>query len=334
MAPNIRDIARMAGVSVATVSKVINNYPHISPKTKEKVMTVIKDAQFMPNSVARGLVKGRSMTLGMFLTTGLVHPFFVHILAGMEDSLKESGFDLLYLSQVNWNPDYSFVRHCMSRNVEGVVVFGFQRFDLNLDELVQSEIPAIFIDLDMLGKKAGYVTSDNVDGIRKSVRYLKEIGHTRIAFLTGGLESYVGKLRFEGYKQGLADLGLPYLSEYVYIGDFSRESGIEATQKFLSLEHRPTAIVCSSDMGAVGVIEAMKEAGLSVPGDMSVIGFDDIDIATHTMPSLTTIRQDTFGIGQNSIRLLLEIINNANCPPPTMIVPTELVVRDSCAPLA
>ncbi|WP_281884371.1 LacI family DNA-binding transcriptional regulator [Paenibacillus sp. YYML68] len=332
MARNIRDIAKSAGVSVATVSKVINNYPNVSPETKRRVLDIIREEQFIPNSTARGLVKGRSMTLGMFLTTGLTHPFFVNLMVGMESALKDTGYDLIYLAQIDWNPEYSLVRHCLSRNVEGVIIFGFQRDDLNFEEMLQSGIPTIFIDMDMTGPRAGFVTSDNIDGVKKAVRYLTGLEHRRIAFISGLLDSYVGKLRLEGYRQALREEGLPDLQDYIATGDFTKESGYQAMQTFLQLAEPPTAVVCSSDMSALGVMEAAKEAGLSIPDDLSVMGFDDIELAQHLQPPLSTIRQDCSTIGSQAVRMLHELIHHPDFSPPELVVPTELIVRHSCGP--
>jgi LacI family transcriptional regulator len=331
MARNIRDIAKSAGVSVTTVSKVINNQPNVSPQTKERVLQVIRDEQFIPNHHARGLVRGRSNTLGMFLTTGLSHPFFSHVMVGLEDALKKTDYDLLYLAQVDWKPTYSLVQHCKSRSVEGVLIFGFQQQDFNFDEIIKSEIPALFIDLDLIGRRAGFVTSDNTGSIKTAVKYLYELKHRNIAFVGGPLHSYVGKLRFEGYRQAIQNLGLLYSSEYISIGDFTKQSGYDAMHAFYQLQQRPTSVICSSDMSAFGVIEAARELGLIVPEDLSVIGFDDIEMSMHMQPALTTIRQDFLTIGTESITQLNNMINTPNFPPPALIVPTEFVIRDSCA---
>lgn len=330
MARNIRDIAKAAGVSVTTVSKVINDRPNVSQKTRARVQQVIRDEQFIPNHTARGLVKGKSKTLGLFLTTGLSHPFFSNVMVGLEDALKKTGYDLLYLTQIDLNPEYSIVQHCMSRNVEGVLIFGFQRHDFNFDEMIQSEIPTIFIDMDLIGPRAGYVTSDNIESIKLAVQYLHELKHQKIAFVSGQLDSYVGKIRFEGYRQSLQKLGLAYLPEYISIGDFTKESGCKAMEAFLKLDEPPTAIVCSSDMSAIGVMEVATAAGLNVPQDLSVIGFDDIQMAEHTQPTLTTIHQDFFTIGEQALLLLNDLINKPNIPPPSLIIPTKLITRNSC----
>ncbi|MBW5448650.1 substrate-binding domain-containing protein [Cohnella sp. CFH 77786] len=332
MATNIRDVAKAAGVSVATVSKVLNGYTTVSQKTKEKVQRIVSETGFEPNAAARALVGQRSMTLGVFLTTGLTHSFFTNILAGMEQALKAKGYDLIYLAQLSYeNKEYSFVRHCQSRNVEGVVGFGFLD-DSNFDELIASRIPSVFIDLDVKGPRAGYISSDNVNGIARAVCYLRDLGHTRIALISDMPESYVGRLRLEGYRKGLRQAGLPDTEDYIAYGDYSRERGCAAMQTLLAKPAKPTAVVCCSDYAALGAIDAARDAGLSVPDDISVIGFDDLEIARNVRPALTTVRQDMLSIGRKSVELLDEMIQNPDCPAPAVIFPTELIIRETCAP--
>ena len=331
MATNIRDVAKAAGVSVATVSKVLNGYTTVNQQTKEKVLRIVKETRFTPNSAARALVGRRSMTIGMFLTTGLAHPFFAHILTGMEQSLKAMGYDLIYLTQIHWNKEYSFVRHCQSRNVEGVVVFGFQHDDMDFGELIDSGIPTLFIDLDVKDKRTGFISSDNETGVRDAIRYLTGLKHRRIAFLSGIGSSYVSRHRLLGYRAGLEEAGIAFDESYVVASDFEKEGGYRAMKRLLELSTPPTAVICSSDTGAVGAIQAIREAGLSVPGDISVVGFDDIDLASHVHPALTTVRQDTNTIGRKAIELLDALITDEETEPPEAIVPTTLVVRESCA---
>ncbi|MBB6670303.1 LacI family DNA-binding transcriptional regulator [Cohnella nanjingensis] len=333
MAATIRDIAKVAGVSVATVSKVLNGYTTVSKATRENVMRIVTDMQFRPNTAARSLVGRRSMTLGVFLTTGLAHPFFVSLLGGIDEALKAKGYDLIYLSQLSAHPDYNFVQHCLSRNVEGVLVFGFQRDQMNFEELLNAGIPTIFIDLDRTGSRAGYISSDNAKAIVQAVGYLKELNHRRIAFITGIPGSYTGERRFAGFLQGLSDYGLPHRPEYIAEGDFSRESGYAAMQRLLALPERPSAVVCCSDMSAFGAMDAIRDAGLSVPGDISVIGFDDIEAAGNVRPALTTVRQDMYAIGRTAIELLDKLIVDPVQPSPEVIIPTELVVRETCRPM-
>ncbi|MCC3373851.1 LacI family DNA-binding transcriptional regulator [Cohnella sp. REN36] len=332
MAATIRDIAKAAGVSVATVSKVLNGYTTVSKATRENVLRIVADMQFRPNTAARALVGRRSMTLGVFLTTGIAHPFFVSLLGGIDEALQARGYDLIYLSQLSAHPDYNFVQHCLSRNVEGVLVFGFQHDQLNMDELVDAGIPAMFIDLDRTGPRAGYISSDNAAAIEQAVAYLDGLRHRRIAFITGIPGSYTGERRLAGFRQGLADRRLPYRPDYIAEGDFSRESGYAAMRRLLALPERPTAVVCCSDRSAFGAIDAIREAGLSVPDDISIIGFDDIEAAGNVRPALTTVRQDMRAIGRTAIEMLDRLVVDPDCPSPEIILPTELIVRETCAP--
>ncbi|WP_256760369.1 LacI family DNA-binding transcriptional regulator [Cohnella sp. WQ 127256] len=332
MATNIHDVAKAAGVSVATVSKVLNGYTTVNANTKERVLQIVKELQFYPNSAARSLVGRRSMTIGIFLTTGLAHPFFTQILSGMEQALKSLGYDLIYLAQMSRAKEYSFVHHCHSRNVEGVVVFGFQQEEMSFDELIESGIPTLFIDLDIKKGRAGYISSDNHEAVERAIRYLIDLNHHRISFLSGNKDSYANRQRLEGYRSGLAEAEIPYREDYVSEGDFTREMGYQAMNKLLALAEPPTAVVCCSDMSAVGAMEAIQDAGLSVPEDISLIGFDDIEIASNIRPALTTTRQDMITIGRRSIELLDELIKDKELPPPEVIIPTELIIRKSTGP--
>ncbi|RED53163.1 LacI family DNA-binding transcriptional regulator [Cohnella lupini] len=331
MATKIRDVAKAAGVSVATVSKVLNGYTTVNENTKERVLQFVKDMQFYPNSAARSLVGRRSMTIGIFLTTSLAHPFFNQILSGMEQALKSKGYDLIYLAQFSRSKDYSFVRHCQSRNAEGVVVFGFQREEMNFDELIRSGIPTVFIDLDVKQGRAGYISSDNEAATERTVQYLIGLHHHKISFLSGDKEAYASKQRLQGYRIGLERANIPYREDYIADGDFTRETGYLAMKTLLALPEPPTAVICCSDLSAVGALDAIHDAGLSVPEDISVIGFDDIEIASVIRPALTTVRQNMTMIGRRSIELLDELINDDALPPPEEIVPTELVIRGTSA---
>jgi len=247
--------------------------------------------------------------------------------------LKAKGYDLIYLAQFSWSKDYSFVRHCQSRNVEGVVVFGFQRDDMDFAELVEAGLPTVFIDLDIREGRAGYITSDNREAAAGVVDYLFGLGHRRIAYLSGNKDSYANVHRFEGYRSGMAARGLPYREEHVAPGDYTRETGYRGMQHLLALPEPPTAVVCCSDMSAMGAIDAIQDAGLSVPGDVSVVGFDDIEMAAYVRPALTTVRQDMASIGRRAVELLDELIGDDQLAGPEAILPTELVVRESTGPV-
>ncbi|WP_271753041.1 LacI family DNA-binding transcriptional regulator [Cohnella sp. JJ-181] len=327
MTATIRDIAKAAGVSVATVSKVLNDYTTVSRATREKVLALVAEMQFRPNEAARSLVGRRSMTIGILLTTGLSNPFFVHLLGGIDEALKERGYDLIYLAQLSAHPEYNFVQHCRSRNVEGVLAFGFQLGELDADKLVASGIPTLFIDLNLTGERAGYVSSDNKEAVQGAVRYLHELGHRRIAYVAGLPGSYVGERRLAGYREGMAAAGLIPRPDDIVVGDFTQETGYRAMRQLLALAERPTAVVCGSDKAAIGALQAAREAGVAVPDELSVVGFDDIDEARVVHPPLTTVRQDMPALGRLAVELLDRLIAEPGSPAPSVIVPTTLVVR-------
>lgn len=332
MTATIRDIAKAAGVSVATVSKVLNDYSTVSRATREKVLALVAEMQFRPNEAARSLVGRRSMTIGILLTSGLSNPFFVHLLGGIDEALKERGYDLIYLAQLSAHPEYNFVQHCRSRNVEGVLAFGFQLGELDADKLVASGIPTLFIDLNLIGKRAGYISSDNREAVQGTVHYLHELGHRRIACIAGLPGSYVGERRLAGYHEAMAERGLSPDPDYVVVGDFTRETGYRGMQRLLALPVRPTAVVCGSDKAAIGALQAAREAGVAVPAELSIVGFDDIDEARIVHPPLTTVRQDMPTLGRRAVELLDRLIVEPESAPPAVILPTQLIVRGTTGP--
>lgn len=328
---SIHDVAKEAGVSVATVSKVINNYPDVSDKTRKKVSQTIKRLKYHPNVAARGLVKGRSWTVGVFLTTPFTNPFVTELLEGIKTALQNSGYDLLHLSTRFDDPSYSFVEHCLSRNVDGVVGFGVDRNDPHLEELLDSDIPTMFVDADIRGRRAGYITTENKAGIMQAVEHLTELGHSRIAFVSGELNKAVGVLRHEGYVEGMKMHKLPVQSDYVKVSDYSMEGGTRAMTELLELKERPTAVICTSDMMAFGAINVIHRSGLSVPEDISVIGFDNTYYSEIFSPALTTVNQNIRSIGSRAIETLIAMIENSEFTPSVVTEPSNLVVRCTTA---
>ncbi len=328
---SITDVAKHAGVSVTTVSKVINNYTDVSEKTRKKVNESIRLLRYEPNVVARGLVKRRSWTIGILLHNIMTNPFVSELMAGMQKALESSGYDLLHLTANFNDPDYSVVRHCSSRNVDGMVVFGVSRDHKIGMDLVKAELPTMFVDTDLIGRRAGYITADNRNGILQVMEHLYELGHRKIAFISGYLGYVAGRTRFEGYQQGLRQFDLPYYSNYVEICNFDINGGYGAMQNLLKLSDRPTAIVCTSDVMAIGVMNAVADAGLRVPDDISVVGFDNTAFASIVNPGLTTVNQNIVSIGARVIKQLIELVENPDQSPPVLVEEVELIIRQSTA---
>jgi LacI family transcriptional regulator len=333
----IRELARRCGVSVATVSRVFNNYPDVSEKTRARVLEIARELDYTPTAAARTLVTRRSYLIGAVLSTRtrapeLKHPFFQDVLVGLKHRVGELGYDLLIVSSEseNGSGEVGYLRRCRHHHVDGVVVWGLDERDPELQKLVRSRIPCIGVDLPALGLRTGNVMSDNVDGAEKAVDHLHGIGYDRIAFVSGLLTTSPGVDRLVGYRRALERLGLPYRDEYVEEGDFYLESGYAAMQRLLDLSEPPEAVFASSDLMAVGAIRAAQDRGLRVPHDVAVVGFDDVQIAPLVQPALTTIRQDKEGLGAAAGEALIRMIEDPTASPPAVTLPVELVVRDSC----
>jgi len=335
----IRELARLSGVSVGTVSRALNGYSDVSPETRERIMQLARSLEYTPTAAARMLVTQRSHVIGVFLETGeghpdLQHPFFHEVMVGIKHCLGERGFDLLLFASEqpgNGFGPHSYEKRCRHHNVDGTVLMGVDPDDEETRRLVRSTLPCVGVDVALTGPATGYVISDNRTGIHAAMRHLHELGHRRIAHITGLVETRPGGERLRAYRDALRDLGLGYRDEYVAYGDFYVESGRAATARLLALDEPPTAIVAASDLMVLGALRAASEAGVSVPGDLSLVGFDDIQLAGHLHPPLTTVRQDKAGLGRAAGEALVACIEGADAPAVTTL-PVELIVRESTAP--
>jgi LacI family transcriptional regulator len=327
------------------VSRVLNGYPDVAPETRERVLAAIRESDFTPVRAARSLVTGRTHVIGVILATGaghpdLQHPFFQEVLVGLKHTAGGMGFDLLLFSVestgngTGGSGSHRYLARARQHRVDGVVVMGVDRHDPQVEELVRSGIPTMAVDLDLEGGRTGHVTSDNVAGAALAVRHLAELGHRRIGLIGGAGDTRPGAERLLGYRRELDRLGLEHRPEYVREGDFYPRSGYDAMSVLLDLSEPPTAIFAAADLMAAGAIQAITERGRTVPRDIAVVGFDDVHLAALLQPSLTTVRQDKQGMGAAAAESLVRMIEDRELDPPVVVVPVELVIRDSSAPVA
>jgi len=328
----IKDIAKKAEVSVATVSKVMNGYDDIGEVTKAKVLKIIKENNYRPNANAQSLRTNKSFLVGLFFKdhqdSGVKHPFFRGIISGLEERLLENNYDMILFS-ANWEDQFSYLEKCQFRNVDGAILMGVPKDDPKLPELLKAKIPSVFIDLDISDAKASYIISDNEKGAREAVRHLAELGHQKIAVIEGEEITIPTQKRLAGYKAEMKAQNLEIKDDWIIQGRFSVDGGIKAMEKILKLEDRPTAIFCMGDEIAVGAMQTIKEAGLNVPDDFSIVGFDDIEISQYLNPALTTIRQQKDEMGIEAANMVLEMINNPEKKVEAEIIDTEFVLRNS-----
>lgn len=334
----IYEIAKKAGVSPTTVSKVINDYPDVSEKTRIKIKNILEEEKFYPNSQAQTLITKKTWTLGVVyyenLGLGLNHPFFGGVIEAFKNQADKYGYSLLFGSKNNRLGNDTFLEYFQHKNVDGIAIICAEYDDKETLEMVESDIPIVVVD--MLSKDASTVGSNNEDGTRIAINYLYELGHRKIAHIPGTDygSNWPSDMRKNGYVNTMEELGLEVKKGYISkSGVYDVKGGYNAMIELLNLEDRPTAVFVASDMMAIGAMEAINDSGLKVPQDISIIGFDDIEVAKYTTPKLTTIKQKADSIGKVAIDLLVKQINSKTKLKINKLIPVELVIRESCRKL-
>jgi LacI family transcriptional regulator len=335
----IRELARLSGVSVGTVSRALNGYPDVSDETRARVTALARRLDYAPAAAARNLVLERSLMIGVFLETGeghpdLQHPFFHGVLVGLKERLGAAGYDLLLFASEGSGDGFassSYLTRSRHHNVDGVVLMGVDPSNEEIGRLLRSEIPCVGVDIELQAPNATYVISDNVSGAALAVRHLAEIGHRRVATITGMLETHPGRDRLRGYREEMQAQGLEYRDEYVVAGDYYFDSGAAGMAALLALDEPPTAVFAASDLMALGALRAAAEVGIPVPGELSVIGFDDIPWAEHANPPLTTMRQDKHGLGVAAAEALIRRLAGNDGQPRAETLAVELRARETTA---
>ncbi len=329
----IYDVAHEAGVSDATVSRVFNNKPGVKEATRNKVLSAAQKLGYVVNIQARSLAGGKSNVIGL-LIPGLDNGYVIEIVRGVDQELARSGCELMvYTTHRSGNNNANYLRYVANGLTEGILLVVPLLSTEFLTALENIGYPYVLIDaVNMLGHSPS-VNATNWQGAYKATEYLIELGHRRIGFITGIRELSSAKDRYDGFITALKDYQIPIEDRLIVTGDFGQESGYVATRQLLALDAPPTAIFASNDMMAFGVMDAVREAGLSIPHDMSVIGFDDIPQAVNTYPKLTTVHQPLEEMGRVGVKLLLEHIENPDTPPKNIVLATQLVIRDSCQSL-
>ncbi|AZB41108.1 LacI family transcriptional regulator [Bacillus sp. FJAT-42376] len=329
----IYDVAKKAGVSSTTVSKALNNYPDVSEKTKKVILSVAAEMGYLPNSHAQSLSTKKTWSFGVMFTedngVGMKHPFFNAVIESFRKHAENEGYDLIFPSRNLRNRNTSYLEHFQYRGVDGIIIICSDQHDPQVLEILDSEIPIVVIDMNNV--KSSVVYSDNEAGGEMAVDYLYSLGHSKIAHISGMADSFIGKARIMGYKKAMQKRNLSIPRGYMVDGGlFSIEEGKAAMKKLLKLKNRPTAVFAAGDQMAIGAMEAIKEKGLSVPEDISIIGFDDIDMAGYVTPKLSTIKQDTDAIGKQAAELLVRQIIQKKKSITAAMIPVSLIERESC----
>jgi len=330
---DIRTVASRARVSIATVSRTINHIPTVDPILAKRVWKAIEDLNYVPNTQARALVSGKSHTLGLIVSE-ITNPFFPELIQRFEECAVEHGYEIL-IASTNYDPKRmaSCVRRMLERKVDGVAVMTFGIEEPLLDQLANKNIPIVYVDSRSRQPPDMTLNVDYRHGIWQGVQHLAVLGHRKIAFISGPLKLHTAQLRHQAFLDSLREIGIPPNPSWLIQGDHTLEGGLAGTEQLLKQTDVPTAIMCSNDMTAIGVLHAVLDAGLRVPEDISVIGFDDVHIAQFTYPPLTTIRMSCRDLAQGAVSILCTEMAST----PTAVahhnltIPTELIVRRTTA---
>lgn len=316
-------MASAAGVSVATVSRVINNVASVDPQLSRNVWEAVHKLGYVPNTQARALVSGRSKMLGVIISD-ITNPFFPELIQGFEEKAIDFGYEALIGST---NYDLQRMERCvkrmLERQVEGVAVMTFGIEEPLLERLSSQGIPMVFIDVAPRKKNISIIHVNYDQGIGQAVRHLADLGHRRIGFITGPHGLHSANARLNAFFSATENVGIRVPEVCVFRGDHTAEGGSRGVEHLLSIRQPPTAIMCSNDVSALGAMHAISRAGLSIPVDISLIGFDDIQLAEYVLPPLTTIRMSGRDIAASAVYALL---NPGTAPKQ---VDTSLIVRQT-----
>lgn len=332
---NIKKIAELAGVSVSTVSKIINNYSDISEETKTRVLQIMKETGYVPSNSAKTLATKKSNLIGVIfagkLNIDFTHPFFIEVLNSFKKQMGVLGYDLLFFSnEKSHSVDGDYLARCRHFQVDGCIIVTGQQLEPSIYELDQSEIPCIGVDIELTGKTSGYIMSDNFNMAYKVVEHFYLQGYRELGYIGSTMESHISNIREKGYKNAIESFGLTIQDTWFMNGDtFFETSGYEAMKTMMKRGHIPRAIFAASDLLAIGAMRALKESSLEVPKDIAIIGCDDIEACQYTTPTITTIRQNKEKIGKLAALMLFDLINN-QAEASSIVVEPELIIRVSC----
>ena len=328
----IREVAEKARVSVSTVSHVINQTRFVSLETRGRVLAAMQELKYQPNRLASSLRRKdkATATLGLLIPDS-TNSFFAEVLRGVEDASFEAGYSVIVCnSDDNADKEINYLNVLLSKQVDGIVLVPSGAKKASLDLLHYRNSTAVLVDREIQGADLDSVVVDNERGGLAAVQYLIELGHKRIGCITGPSLFTPSAARVEGYKRALEEAGISSDDELIVAGDFRPLSGYAAASRLISLSSQPTAIFACNDMMAIGALRAINETGIHVPEDISVVGFDDIALATFTYPSLTTVAQPSYEMGMRAAELLLNRLRNPGSPTRRELLSPSLVVRDSC----
>jgi len=326
--PTIRDVADRAGVSIATVSRVLNDRGDVSRETRQRVQEVARSVGYSVDPAARGLVTQRTQLVAVVVGDNAGHRdlsllFFGHVLAAISRRLARADYEALLLQPIEFGPHHRF---------DAAVLIGIDGNDPLVTDLWMRSMPYVGVDVRVGGRRNAFVGSDHAEGVRLALGHLYELGHRRTAPIAGARNTVARADRIAAFERETSVRRLELPAEYMREADFSSAGGYRETAALLALPERPTAIIADSDLMALAALQAIRDAGLQPGGDVAVVGFDDLEAAALAYPPLTTIRQDREKLGTLAAERALELIEHPDTNAPDTILPVALIVRASSQP--
>jgi LacI family transcriptional regulator len=330
----MKQVAEKARVSTTTVSHVINNTRVVSEDARERVLSVINELRYIPSAVARSLKNDKTHTLGMMIPNNS-NPYFAEIIQGIEDESFKLGYNIILCNSYD-DPkkQAAYTRVLMEKRIDGLILVSSGTDD-ELNQLLNDEgIPKVLVDREVPGLIADFIEADHEQGGYLATKYLLDLGHRDIACVAGPQNLLLSSDRVHGYRRALQEAGVPFHDAFLTHSDFTSQGGFDAMQQLLALPKRPSAIFLSNDLMAIGGLCAAQQAGVRIPEQLSIMGYDDIALASFSTPRLTTIAQPKYEIGVRTAQVIVARIRNAELPWQREMLRTKLVVRQSTAPPA
>lgn len=330
---SIRDVARRAGVSIATVSRVVNHITTVDPELAKRVWKAVEEVGYVPNPQARALVSGRSRMLGLIVSE-ITNPFFPELVQEFENLAVAQDYEVM-IGSTNYDPvrTESLIRRMLQRNVDGIAVMTFGIEEELVKKLVDIDFPLVFVDAGPKLNNIRVLKVNYAEGIRQAVQHLAALGHRAIAFISGPLHLRSAVARRDAFLSSMSELGLTAPEGHVIEGDHTMEGGMTAIERLVAHAQLPTAVVCSNDMTAIGVLHGLYRTTHKVPSDISVVGFDDIHLAQFVLPPLTTVQMSCKHLATAAVQALRAAIepDHPKAAQKEWPIPTRLVVRQSSA---
>jgi LacI family transcriptional regulator len=330
---NIREIAKQARVSTATVSRTINRHPSVRPHLAKRVWKIVKELGYIPNTQARALVSGRSRIFGLIVSE-MTNPFFPEIVHVFEETALHHNYEILLTSTVHDTERMkTSVRRMLEHRVEGVAIMTFGMEESLLDDLKLRKIPLVFVDVGPPRPRVSNIRIDYLHGIRQAVQHLAALRHEKIAFITGPLALKSAHARKDAFVQAIQEIGMVAHPQWIVEGDHTLEGGEVAFARLRSLKAMPTAILCSNDMTAIGVMRKSYEEKIAIPRELSVIGFDNIHLSQYILPPLTTIEMSQAQLARLAFQALLSDVQRETPSPKgsEYVLKTSFVLRETTA---